>query len=277
MQTATISPPSSLTSPPVSQQQQQQQQPAQEFGGKNSIVDQGYSVYVSNILPSITPEYLQSVFSGFGPVDHIHIVSDKLTGQRKGIAFVHFKAIESQHAALAAGALEISGHVFEIRRTNSRTGNKSCVYIGGLAPNTTEQDIRLFVQAQLSCPGSSILNVDLKRNMDGSCKGFGFVEFVNETVAMGALASLSNQQFNGRVITCSWATFKKDAPVSRDRTAYIANLAQVTTEEMLRAAFSPYGVVGQVRQENEMKLITILTLIIITINVTYTQIIYLYK
>eukprot|EP00300_Choanocystis_sp_HF-7_P013448 c18303_g1_i1.p1 GENE.c18303_g1_i1~~c18303_g1_i1.p1 ORF type:complete len:405 (+),score=59.30 c18303_g1_i1:386-1600(+) len=87
--------------------------------------------------------------------------------------------------------------------------------------------------------------VDLKRNLDGSCKGFGFIDFVNEDLAQAAMTRLSNQQLKGRTVMCSRAAYKKEAESSgRDKTLYLSDLPHATTEAILRTTFAPFGRVG---------------------------------
>ena len=75
------------------------------------------------------------------------------------------------------------------------------LYVGNLTYNTTEDDLRtLFSQY------GSVDSVAVITDRDsGQSKGFGFVEFGNDTEAKNAISALSGQQYGGRALTVSEA------------------------------------------------------------------------
>lgn len=75
------------------------------------------------------------------------------------------------------------------------------LYVGNLTYNTTEDDLRtLFSQY------GSVDSVAVITDRDsGQSKGFGFVEFGNDTEAKSAISALSGQQYGGRALTVSEA------------------------------------------------------------------------
>jgi cold-inducible RNA-binding protein len=75
------------------------------------------------------------------------------------------------------------------------------LYVGNLTYNTTEDDLRtLFAQY------GNVDSVAVITDRDsGQSKGFGFVEFNNDTEAKTAMSALSGQQYGGRALTVNEA------------------------------------------------------------------------
>ncbi len=78
------------------------------------------------------------------------------------------------------------------------------LYVGNLPYNTTEDDLRnLFSQY------GSIDSVAVITDREtGRSKGFGFVEFGNDSEARNAIQALSGQEYGGRALTVNEARSK---------------------------------------------------------------------
>lgn len=75
------------------------------------------------------------------------------------------------------------------------------LYVGNLPYNTTEDDLRnLF--SQYGAVDSVAVITDRET---GRSKGFGFVEFGNDTEARSAIQALSGQEYGGRALTVNEA------------------------------------------------------------------------
>ncbi len=75
------------------------------------------------------------------------------------------------------------------------------LYVGNLLYNTTEDDLRtLFTQYGTVDSVAVITDRDT-----GQSKGFGFVEFSDDTEAKNAISALSGQQYGGRALTVNEA------------------------------------------------------------------------
>jgi cold-inducible RNA-binding protein len=75
------------------------------------------------------------------------------------------------------------------------------LYVGNLTYNTTEDDLRnLFAQY------GNVDSVAVITDRDsGQSKGFGFVEFNDDSEAKAAMSALSGQQYGGRALTVNEA------------------------------------------------------------------------
>ena len=75
------------------------------------------------------------------------------------------------------------------------------LYVGNLLYNTTEDDLRtLFTQYGTVDSVAVITDRDT-----GQSKGFGFVEFSDDTEAKNAISALSGQQYGGRALNVNEA------------------------------------------------------------------------
>lgn len=75
------------------------------------------------------------------------------------------------------------------------------LYVGNLPYNTTEEDLRnLFTQY-----GSVDSVAVITDRETGRSKGFGFVEFGNDSEARNAIQALSGQEYGGRALTVNEA------------------------------------------------------------------------
>ena len=72
----------------------------------------GTKIYVGNLNYRTTSEGLQALFSHFGEVISVSVVTDRETGQPRGFAFVEFAQPES----VAKAIQELDGQEFEGRR-----------------------------------------------------------------------------------------------------------------------------------------------------------------
>ena len=59
-------------------------------------------LYVGNLSYDVTKTDLQDVFAPHGPVQDVHVVTDKITGKARGFAFVTMGTKESAEAAIQA-------------------------------------------------------------------------------------------------------------------------------------------------------------------------------
>jgi cold-inducible RNA-binding protein len=75
------------------------------------------------------------------------------------------------------------------------------LYVGGLSYGTTEDGLRdYFAQA-----GEVASSTIIKDKFTGRSKGFGFVEYTDDSVAQKAVEMFHGQEFEGRTLTVNEA------------------------------------------------------------------------
>lgn len=179
--------------------------PSQESkSGKASKVvaepDAAHEIWIGGLEKDIVAGDLEQTFEAFGEVLSSRIVLDKESGLSRGFGFVAFTTRAAMDKALALSHT-VAGKEVTVRgaeagpdkRKNGRvdTSARNTVFVGGLAPDTTEAKFRETMQA---CGG--ILKVEVKVDAKtGNCRGFGFVTFkktkgVNAALEAAAAKSL---------------------------------------------------------------------------------------
>lgn len=75
------------------------------------------------------------------------------------------------------------------------------LYVGNLPYNTTEDDLRNLFSQYGSVDSVAVIT----DRETGRSKGFGFVEYGNDTEARSAIQALSGQDYGGRALTVNEA------------------------------------------------------------------------
>lgn len=101
------------------------------------------NIFVSNINYATKDYELQDLFSEFGEVSSVKIITDKETGRSRGFGFIEMEDAEGQQAVDALNQKEFNGKTLNVseakpreekpRRTfgNSAGGNRGGGYGGG--------------------------------------------------------------------------------------------------------------------------------------------------
>ncbi|HEY3203557.1 MAG TPA: RNA-binding protein [Thermoanaerobaculia bacterium] len=78
-------------------------------------------LYVGNLSYSATENELRDLFSPFGAVDSVAVITDRDTGRSKGFGFVEFaNDAEAQAAISALNGKEISGRALTVSPARPR-------------------------------------------------------------------------------------------------------------------------------------------------------------
>ena len=87
------------------------------------------------------------------------------------------------------------------------------IYVGNMAPETTEDDLRQAFEAF-----GQVDNVNVIRDrVSGESRGFGFVEMPTRTEAQTAIEEMNEKDLKGRVITVNEAKPKVNRGGGRGR------------------------------------------------------------
>ncbi|PAV80597.1 hypothetical protein WR25_11077 isoform A [Diploscapter pachys] len=108
------------------------------------------------------------------------------------------------------------------------------LYIRGLPPNTTDEDLRQMCQ-EFGAIASTKAIMDKQTNQ---CKGYGFVDFESREAAARAV-----EELNGRNIQAQMAKQQEQDPTN----LYIANLPPHYNEQALESVLQKYGMVVSTR------------------------------
>jgi RNA recognition motif-containing protein len=122
------------------------------------------------------------------------------------------------------------------------------IYVGGLAPNATEQDLQRAFEAAGFSPRRIVL--PRERGAEDRNRGYAFVDMDDGPAALRVLDAEDTLRLNGRQLRIAEAHAPTEFAGSRrvrsdsrgvsDR-VYVGNLAKGVTERTLREAFATHG------------------------------------
>jgi len=196
------------------------------------------NVYVGNLKPSVTKEQLEELFKIYGPIVECKILVDHETGVSKGCGFVKFENVNNAKDAIAghSGAdlpeyslrpltvkfarkhdrshqHHFNGGVQQHQSDNRfrpapRTGQNEytgyCLFIYNLPPETTNETLR-----SLFSRFGSITSANAIIDFNGSCRGFGFVNFSRIEDAQQAIKDMNGYIVKNRALKVSFKDEKR--------------------------------------------------------------------
>lgn len=84
------------------------------------------NIYIGNLPYSVTDADLRETFSRFGEVSHVHLISDKYSGESKGFGFVEMDDDSQADAAIKAlNGTDIKGRNIKVNQAKPRADRPS--------------------------------------------------------------------------------------------------------------------------------------------------------
>ena len=250
----------------MSLQQQQQEVKAGVSDGNdddiNLMQNQGKVLFVSNLNFSTKDKALKHFFESKDyHVDKVEIASHLKNGKQvsSGYGFVQFKNEETMLKALKhlqgflleghsiklsiaktsinANSTNTNSNVLQHKRKrekevndyeyeNELTHDNTKLLVKNLAFEATKDELRKLFKVY-----GQVKTVRLPLKLDGSHRGFAFVEFLSHDEAMKAFKELQNTHFYGRKIVIEWAEKESTVESLREKTKRKANLIGVQTHK----------------------------------------------
>jgi polyadenylate-binding protein len=218
------------------------------------------NIFIKNVDPSISPESLFETFSAFGTIVSCKIATDDL-GMSKGFAYILFETKEAADAAISKmnGVLMndrkvyVDYHMPKWERINKMEKLKA---------NVTEDEFRdLFVQY------GSITSLSLPIDVDGRCRGFGFVNYEAHEDAARAVEELNDYELRTKKLYVSRAQKKYEREEElrqqheflrmerfskyQGANLYVKFLGPQVTDQDLSSAFSEFGTITSAKVMTE--------------------------
>ena len=80
------------------------------------------NIYVGNLPYSVSEDELRAMFSEFGEVASVNLITDKFTGKAKGFGFVEMpKQAEAEAAIKALNEKDLKGRNMKVNQARPRT------------------------------------------------------------------------------------------------------------------------------------------------------------
>lgn len=215
-----------------------------------------------NLDKGIDHKGLHDTFSVFGNILSCKIATDA-SGQSKGYGFVQFENEESaQNAIDRLNGMLINDkqvYVGHFQRKQDRENAFSSakfnnIYVKNLSESMTDDDLkRIFGEY------GTITSAVVMRDVDGTSKCFGFVNFENADAAAKAVEVLNGKKFDDKEWYVGKAqkkserelelkerheqTMKETVDKYHGANLYLKNLDDSVGDEKLREMFSEFGII----------------------------------
>lgn len=178
--------------------------------------------FIGNLSWDVSEEQLKEQFEewlGQDSVESVRIITDRMTGKKKGFGYVEFTSSEYSTKALTFTGNEIDGREIRIdlstprapkeldnRRAEAPTSSATdTLFVANLSFQSTEDELRDTLNSLFGEHGS-VKNVRLPSDRDtGKLKGFGYIQFDTAVESKAALDALNGQEFQGRNLRIDFA------------------------------------------------------------------------
>eukprot|EP00923_Selenidium_pygospionis_P038632 GHVN01067272.1.p1 GENE.GHVN01067272.1~~GHVN01067272.1.p1 ORF type:complete len:1435 (-),score=228.76 GHVN01067272.1:3-4307(-) len=227
------------------------------------------SVWVSGLDNTVTQNELVKLFKRHtSGVEEVRLVKD-FAGRSKGFAYVDFHSHEQAKAATTA----LDGHMMNERnikvllsKPTKAVYEPHTVFVSNLPLNSDNNALQKLFDDGGSLKGR-VKDVRLKVDSEGACKGYGYVEFLDDESVALALSldkklTLGDSTINvapsipmksHRWIKATKSKVEKRAEANRASeetavidTVHVKNLSFKTTEEGMKNHFAQVGEVAEV-------------------------------
>ena len=226
-------------------------------------------VFIKNLDPTTTSAALLEAFSPFGAIVSCKVAGDENTPNHRGFGYVNYEDPEAAAEAILRmngemlndRAIIVSHHISKrdrMSKVEELKANFTNLYIKNIELHTTDQEFR-----ELFAAHGELLSYSLPLDDEGLSRGFGFVNFKTHEQAVAAVEALNDYEFHGKLLYVSRAQKKYEREeelrqqyeMARMRRVaeyastnlYIKYLDPSINDDILREAFSPFGVITSAR------------------------------
>ena len=157
------------------------------------------TLWMGGLLPGTTESQILDSFKYFNifPVN-IKLIRDKIKNKNKSYCFITFKSFEEAKNVLNfldGKQIPNSDLIFRLNWSDYQGANKT-VYVGGLSPNVTKEDLFLFFKQKYKSVHNARIILDEKE----ISKGYGFVNFKSDREYYLCLKEMNGVNFCGNII-----------------------------------------------------------------------------
>jgi len=160
-----------------------------------SISEGGTNLIVNYIPVTLNEDQLRHLFMGYGNVESVKIIKDKMTQRSMGYGFVKFSTeAEAQAAIEGLNGRQLESKTLKVAVAKPPGSEHLCnLYIAGLEPHLTKEDMFTIFQSYGRVLEAKIL-VD---RTTGTARGIGFVKFETPGEAEAAIKALNGVTLAG--------------------------------------------------------------------------------
>ena len=157
------------------------------------------TLWMGGIPPGITESQIYNSFKYFNIIPiNVKFIRDKLKNKNKSYCFITFKSFEEANNALVylnGQKIPNSDIIFRLNWADYQGANKT-VYVGGLNPNVTKDDLFLLFKQKYK----SVHNARIIYGENEISRGYGFVNFKSEEEYYMCLKEMDGINFCGNIL-----------------------------------------------------------------------------
>ena len=157
------------------------------------------TLWMGGIPPGITESQIYNSFKYFNIIPiNVKFIRDKLKNKNKSYCFITFKSFEEANNALVylnGQKIPNSDIIFRLNWADYQGANKT-VYVGGLNPNVTKDDLFLLFKQKYK----SVHNARIIYGENEISRGYGFVNFKSEEEYYMCLKEMDGFNFCGNIL-----------------------------------------------------------------------------
>lgn len=225
-----------------------------------SVSSEMKTLWMGDIQMNWDENFITSLFATGVEQPIIKLIRDKVTGYPAGYCFLEFPTQGGAQAVLEAFNGQPIANTMQRFRLNwggagrrAETGDDHSIFVGDLAPDVNDEVLlNTFTARFASIRGAKVVMDPVTR----MSKGFGFVRFGSKEEADQALQTMNGVYCSSRPMRVSVATdrsgkarmgggigqqYGNEDDMSNNTTVFIGGLDASTSDEDLRARFSPFG------------------------------------
>jgi len=157
--------------------------------------DKDSNLIVNYIPPTLNDDQLRHLFMGYGNVESVKVVKDKMTQRSLGYGFVKFSNDNEALAAIEGlNGRQLENKTLKVAISRPPIDEKyQNLYVAGLEPHLTKDDVATIFQSYGRVLEAKIL-ID---KSTGSARGIGFVKFETAEEAEAASKALNGVTLAG--------------------------------------------------------------------------------
>lgn len=202
------------------------------------------SLYVGDLLPTVTEANLFEIFTNVGHIASIRVCRDHLTKRSLGYAYVNYLQVADAERALdTLNNTQIKGRPCRImwcqRDPSVRKSGVGNIFIKNLDHSVGHKELY-----DIFSPFGNILSCKVAFDENGQSKGFGFVHYESQDSATRAIQELNGKPVHHKTIYVGRFESKKERNQQKESTwtnVYIKNIGSDVSDKELRDAFVRYG------------------------------------
>ncbi|CAK9098532.1 Splicing factor 3B subunit 4 [Durusdinium trenchii] len=196
--------------------------------------NQAATCYVGNLASKVSEELLWELFTQCGPVEHVFMPKDKVTGAHYGYGFVEFRVTsDADYAARVMNFVKLFGSPLRVNKSlqdRKVMDVGANVFIGNLDPMVDEK----LLFDTFSSFGKIIRSPTIRRDSEtGTSRGIGFVHFDSFEASDMAIQCMNGQFLCNQQVSVEYA-LKERSKTERHGSAAERTLAAQMKEKQER-------------------------------------------